>query len=85
VDDLNEVLPADAGGDGTASVKLGASDSAALQKMMTRLKSDTSADPFTGADLGAGPGAGKTTDGDQGGAADVQDASKKADALAPER
>jgi Mn-containing catalase len=85
VDDLNEVLPADAGGDGTASVKLDASDSAALQKMMTRLKSDTSADPFTGADLGAGPGAGKTTDGDQGGAADVQDASKKADALAPER
>jgi Mn-containing catalase len=84
VDDLNEVLPADAGGDGTASVKLGASDSAALQKMMTRLKSDRSADPFTGADLGAGSGAGKITDGDQGGAADIQDASKKADALAPD-
>jgi Mn-containing catalase len=85
VDDLNEVLPADTGGDGTASVKLDASDSAALQKMMTRLKSDTSGDPFTGADLGAGPGAGKTTDGDQGGAADIQDASEKADALAPSR
>jgi hypothetical protein len=49
-----------------------------------RAQSDTSADPFTGADLGAG-WSGKTTDGDQGGAADVQDASKKADALAPER
>jgi Mn-containing catalase len=83
VDDLNSVLPADQGGDGSASVKLGASDTAALQKMMTRLKSDPSSDPFTGADLGAGPGAGKTSDGDQGGAPDIHTAARTADALAP--
>lgn len=83
VDDLNTVLPADRGGDGSASVKLGASDTAALQKMMKRLKSDPSSDPFTGADLGAGPGAGKTSDGDQGGAPDIHSAAQTADALAP--
>lgn len=66
VDDLNEVLPADHGGDGTATVKLGPSDTKAMTKMMTRLRSDPSSDPITGADLGAGPGAGKTTNGDKG-------------------
>ena len=83
VDDLNTVLPADKGGDGSASVKLDGSDTAALQKMMTRLKSDPSSDPFTGADLGAGPGAGKTSDGDQGGAPDIHTAAQTADAMAP--
>ncbi len=58
VDDLNEVLPADSGGDGTAAVKLGASDARAMAKMEARLKSDTASDPMTGSDLGAGPGAG---------------------------
>src|SRR3982751_4327949 len=57
VDDLNQVLPA-GGGDGTASVNLGPNAGAALEKMMFRLKSDPSSNPTTGADLGAGPGAG---------------------------
>lgn len=81
VNDLNQVMPADEAGDGTASVKLGASDTAAMQGMMLRLKSDPSSDPTTGADLGAGPGAGKTTAGDQGGASDIHSAAKKADTL----
>jgi Mn-containing catalase len=85
VDDLNEVLPADRGGDGTASVTLGPKDTAALNKMMTRLKSDPSADPTTGADLGAGPGAGRTTMGDQGGAANIHAATREADLIAPPR
>jgi Mn-containing catalase len=82
VDDLNEVLPADSG-DGSASVNLGPSDTAALQKMMVRLKSDPSGDPTTGADLGAGPGAGKTKSGDRGGAPDIQAAPAMADSMEP--
>src|SRR3712207_2989907 len=82
VDDLNEVLPADPGGDGTASVTLGASDTAALTKMMTRLKSDPSADPMTGADLGAGPGAGKTTAGDMGASENIHVATREAEVVA---
>jgi len=82
VDDLNEVLPADSG-DGSASVNLGPSDTAALQKMMVRLKSDPSSDPTTGADLGAGPGAGKTKSGDRGGAPDIQAAPAMADSMQP--
>lgn len=83
VDDLNQVLPADEGGDGTATVKLGAADTAAMKSMMFRLKSDPSSDPVTGADLGAGPGAGRTTNGDQGGAPDIHTAARTADALTP--
>ncbi|MGZ2412874.1 manganese catalase [Sphingomonas sp. F9_3S_D5_B_2] len=83
VDDLNEVLPADAGGDGTASVELGPVDAAAMQKMMFRLKSDTTSDPVTGVDLGAGPGAGKTTEHDHGGAPDIHAAPAVADAVEP--
>lgn len=85
VNDLNEVLPADPGGDGTASVKLGARDAAAVTRMVSRLKSDPSSDPTTGADLGAGPGAGKTSVGDKGGAQDIHAATREADALAPPR
>jgi Mn-containing catalase len=80
VDDLNQVLPADTGGDGTASVKLDAADSAALQGMMLRLKSDPGTDALTGADLGAGPGAGKITGGDEGGAPDIHAAPAMANA-----
>ena len=80
VDDLSEVLPADEGGDGTASVNLSAGESAALKAMMFRLKSDPGTDALTGADLGAGPGAGRTTGGDMGGAADIQVAPAKANA-----
>jgi Mn-containing catalase len=82
VDDLNEVLPADPSGDGTASVTLGASDTAALNKMMLRLKSDPGTDALTGVDLGAGPGAGRTTDGDQGAADSIHTATRKAEATA---
>ena len=83
VDDLNQVLPADEGGDGTASVELGAADTAAMQGMMLRLKSDPGSDPLTGADLGAGPGSGKTTEADKGGAKDIHSATRTADALTP--
>lgn len=79
VDDLNDVLPADPGGDGTASVNLGPADTAAMSKMMTRLKSDPSKDPITGADLGAGPGAGRTTDGDMGAAKTIHTATHEAE------
>jgi len=82
VDDLNEVLPADVGGDGTASVTLGASDAGAMAKMVSRLKSDPSADRVTGSDLGAGPGAGRTTNGDMGGAASIHEATRDAEAVA---
>ena len=84
VDDLNEVLPAD-DGDGAASVTLGAAENAALKLMMTRLASDTQSDPFTGADLGAGPGAGKITDSDQGSAPDIETASSQATASSASR
>jgi Mn-containing catalase len=83
VDDLNEVLPADDGGDGTASVNLGHADAAATQMMMFRLKSDPASDPVTGVDLGAGPGAGRTTEADHGGAPDIHAAPKMADAVEP--
>ncbi|WP_114953788.1 manganese catalase family protein [Sphingosinicella terrae] len=82
IDDLNEVLPADTGGDGTASVKLGPGDGAAMAKMVTRLKSDPSKDPMTGSDLGAGPGAGRTTKGDMGASQDIHQATRDAEKAA---
>jgi Mn-containing catalase len=83
VDDLNQVLPADDGGDGSASVNLGPKENAALQKMMLRLKSDPAVDRTTGADLGAGPGAGRTKSGDKGGAPDIHAAPALAEATVP--
>jgi len=83
IDDLNQVLPADDGGDGTASVTLGPIDTAALNKMMTRLQSDPASNPTTGADLGAGPGAGETSVDDMGGAPDIHSATRMADSLTP--
>ncbi|KKC24669.1 Mn-containing catalase [Sphingomonas sp. SRS2] len=59
IDDLEKVMPID-GGDGTASVQLEADQAAALQQLAARGMSDPSGDPTTGADLGAGPGAGRT-------------------------
>ena len=70
VDDLEQVMPAD-DGDGTASVKLNKASAAVLEKLAVRTQSDLSIDPETGADLGAGEGAGKITGEDMGGAADI--------------
>lgn len=49
------------GGDGHASVKMDAKSEAAVEAFAARTQSDPNADPITGADLGAGPGAGRTT------------------------
>jgi Mn-containing catalase len=51
--------PAVDGGDGTASVTLSEDDSVTLTMMKERLKSDLTADPMTGADLGSGLAQGK--------------------------
>ena len=50
------------GGDGSASVSLGELDAAAVQAFAARTLSDPNTNPVTGADLGAGPGAGTTTE-----------------------
>ena len=70
VDDLADVMPVD-GGDGNATVNLAAKDKKVAQALANRTMSDTSADPTTGADLGAGPGAGRTQSGDMGGASEL--------------
>jgi Mn-containing catalase len=80
VDDLNATLPID-GGDGTASVKLDKKVAAVAEKLAARTLSDPSLDPTTGVDLGAGPGAGRTTDADLGGAEDINDAAAQAKAI----
>jgi Mn-containing catalase len=79
IDDLAETMPID-GGDGTASVALGTADMTAVEKLAIRTKSDPTLDPWTGVDLGAGPGAGRTSDGDMGGAKTVHDASAMGEA-----
>jgi Mn-containing catalase len=76
IDDLEEVMPSDEG-DGTATVKLTKAEATAAKKMADRLVSDPAHDAQTGADLGAGPGAGKITGGeDMGTATDVKNADK---------
>jgi Mn-containing catalase len=60
VSDREEQVAVD-GGDGLATVGLSADDSAVLEQMADRTVSLTSGDPITGADIGAGPGAGSTT------------------------
>lgn len=49
------------GGDGSATVALDATQTAALDAMSERLLSNPELDRVTGADLGAGPGASSTT------------------------
>lgn len=49
------------GGDGNPTVKLAAKEIKAIEQAALRTKSRTDVNPVTGADLGAGPGAGKTT------------------------
>ena len=78
IDDILGHLPADGDGDGMAHVKLDGGDQQAAKQFMLRTKSNPSDDPLTGADLGAGPGAGRTTNGDKGGASDIQEASRQA-------
>jgi Mn-containing catalase len=78
VDDVALSLPMDEDGDGSATVKLGKADTAAFKQMVVRTTSVPGSDPATGAELGAGPGAGRTSAGDMGGAADIDDAAAKA-------
>jgi Mn-containing catalase len=82
IDDVAARLPLD-DGDGTATVEISDAQMAAYTAMTTRLQSDPEANPATGADLGAGPGAGKLTDEDMGGAADMAEAKTMADAKTP--
>ncbi len=49
------------GGDGGCEVKLGGVEAKTVQAFADRTQSDPNVEPLTGADLGAGPGAGKTT------------------------
>jgi Mn-containing catalase len=78
IDDLEEVMPAD-GGDGTATVKLSRAEATVAKRMMERTASDPEVDAETGVDLGAGPGAGKITGGeDKGTAKDIKKAEKPA-------
>ena len=81
IDDLSATMPID-GGDGLATVKLDRSDASAADKMAARGKSDPTADPVTGADIGAGPGAGRTASGDQGGAPTIEAAPAMGEAAA---
>src|SRR4051812_21355285 len=57
VDDPEQQAAVD-GGDGTPSVNLPSEDEKAVQAAATRTMSRTDVDPTTGAELGAGPGAG---------------------------
>jgi Mn-containing catalase len=49
------------GGDGLAQTKMTANQKRSVEQLAARTKSAPNADPLTGADLGAGPGAGKMT------------------------
>jgi len=75
IDDIEGNLPLD-GGEGTASVGLTAAQEASLAALKSRLASDPSQSPVTGADLGAGPGSGRMSDEDMGGADDIAEAAK---------
>jgi Mn-containing catalase len=61
IDDRDQQMAVD-GGDGLASVELNAKDTKVLETLAARTQSNPTANPVTGADLGAGPGAGKTTE-----------------------
>jgi Mn-containing catalase len=64
LDLVEENLPLD-GGEGTASVKLKAADKKTVEALAERTMSNPEVDALTGADLGAGPGAGTTTPRDE--------------------
>ena len=80
IDDLEQVMPAD-DGDGTASVGLDKKTQAVVDKLAERTLSDPAVNVETGVDLGAGPGAGRITGEDLGGAADINEAAALAKAL----
>jgi Mn-containing catalase len=80
VDDLEQAMPFGPG-DGSASVKLAKADQKMLVALAKRTTSDPAASPTTGADLGAGPGAGRMSDEDMGGAKDMPDAVAQAEAM----
>ncbi|TPG18777.1 manganese catalase family protein [Sphingomonas koreensis] len=80
IDDVAGNLPLD-GGEGSASVKLNKADQTVADALAKRTRSAPGANPATGADLGAGPGAGKTSDEDLGGAKDMLDAVAQAAAM----
>jgi Mn-containing catalase len=62
VEDREQQMAVD-GGDGSARVaQLTAEERSALLAASRRTASDPASDPITGADLGAGPGSGSTTD-----------------------
>lgn len=82
MEDIEGSIPVD-GGDGQASVQLGEQDMQDYAAMSARLKSDPNASPVTGADLGGGPGSGKLSDEDLGGASDMADAKAQALAKSP--
>ena len=77
IDDLDKTMPID-GGDGNATVVLEEQESETLNQLAARTLSDPEGDPETGVDLGAGVGAGRITDEDLGGAADINDAAEQA-------
>jgi len=75
IDNLAETMPID-DGNGLATVMLEKADTKALGNLAARTLSDPSSKPTTGVDLGAGPGAGRMTDEDMGGADSISDAVK---------
>jgi Mn-containing catalase len=75
VDDLEEVMPADEG-DGKPTVKLSRAEQTSSTKLIERTLSDPANNATTGADLGAGPGAGRLTNADMGQAPDIKHADK---------
>jgi len=60
ISDRNEQVAVD-GGDGRAATKMTTEQKRAVEQLAARTKSDPKANPITGADLGAGPGAGTMT------------------------
>src|SRR5262249_19235225 len=60
LDNVEERIPLD-GGDGMATVSLDGTERKAVKAMAERTMSDRESNPVTGADLSAGPGAGRTT------------------------
>ncbi|HET8611329.1 MAG TPA: manganese catalase family protein [Sphingomonas sp.] len=80
IDDIAAHLPVDGKSNGKPTVELTDEEQECVEQMDARLASQPS-DPLTGAELGAGPGAGRTGKGDKGGAADIEEASEQARAM----